>query len=523
MSDLEPHIPTEEESNGVPMDANGTGEEERDEKERDENVEQAEVDTINGEEEDAVMEDNEGGDEEVKPGRCFPAPTLVNGEMSQEELRKVLVGLCEKVVEGFQAGNDGVVVAGTEEWDVYHGTAGVARLFVDVHLRDPNLLIAGSKPLDLAKRFIDAAVVACEAYLTKLMHCATAVHSCGYVKSPAGVWSTAAVVYHCCGAESDRDASIDRLVAMRKPAEASGAPCEVYYGRAGYLQALAYAIVHIGPHPRIPAKFVTDVFLRIIQDGRDGCGRSFARPADRSGCGQNSYTVDTPLLWSWFVERYTGAAHGMAGCLLSLMTMADFTSGRFKEDVKKSVEFIMTRKTSNGNYTGRVDETLVASPQLYKGEELVQICHGATGVALCFCRAFEVFKKQSYLEAAKEAALVVWDRGILRKGVGLCHGIAGNAYLFLKLYELTASPHYLHRATTYLREALNWDTTYAPQLRESKPKSRGEKFGLFEGLAGVAKLTMDLLWVDQYNGGFPGIMEGTLPLNEIERFAEQTA
>jgi hypothetical protein len=39
----------------------------------------------------------------------------------------------------------------------------------------------------------------------------------------------------------------------------------------------------------------------------------------------------------------------------------------------------------------------------------------------------------SYLAAASRAADTLWERGLLRKGVGLCHGIAGNGYAFLSL------------------------------------------------------------------------------------------
>jgi hypothetical protein len=35
------------------------------------------------------------------------------------------------------------------------------------------------------------------------------------------------------------------------------------------------------------------------------------------------------------------------------------------------------------------------------------------------------------------ASDVVWERGLLKKGVGLCHGISGNAYLFLYLFRVT--------------------------------------------------------------------------------------
>jgi hypothetical protein len=47
-------------------------------------------------------------------------------------------------------------------------------------------------------------------------------------------------------------------------------------------------------------------------------------------------------------------------------------------------------------------------------------------MGLLFCRAYEVFRHQRYLDAALAAGDVVWQRGLLKKGLGLCHGIAGT-------------------------------------------------------------------------------------------------
>ena len=41
---------------------------------------------------------------------------------------------------------------------------------------------------------------------------------------------------------------------------------------------------------------------------------------------------------------------------------------------------------------------------------------------------------------------VIWERGLLLKGLGLCHGTAGNAYSLLSLYQSTGRDYHLHRA-----------------------------------------------------------------------------
>ena len=58
----------------------------------------------------------------------------------------------------------------------------------------------------------------------------------------------------------------------------------------------------------------------------------------------------------------------------------------------------------------------------------------------------QVMGHDSYLELAKSAGDVVWERGLLKKGYGLCHGTAGNGYTFLALYHTTNDTKWLHRA-----------------------------------------------------------------------------
>lgn len=63
---------------------------------------------------------------------------------------------------------------------------------------------------------------------------------------------------------------------------------------------------------------------------------------------------------------------------------------------------------------------------------------GAPGMGMLFCRAYEVFKHRRYLDAALAAGDVVWQRGLLKKGLGLCHGIAGTfttPRLFLRVSQ----------------------------------------------------------------------------------------
>ncbi|KAJ3033200.1 Glutathione S-transferase lancl1, partial [Rhizophlyctis rosea] len=415
--------------------------------------------------------------------RYFPTPVKAE-PFASEELRMVLVELCENVVKGFEEVLKGEKVpsrgGGSENWDVYHGTAGVARLFIDIHQRDPNIIISGSKPRELAQKFIEHAVKGCEDYLDGLMKYKTALHNCGYVLSPAGVWATAAVVYQQLEQKELADEFLARMVHMHRPAFSSHASRELFYGRPGYLHSLLYIHSTNAANPKIPPRLISDTFTQIYKDGTEGVKRTFTRPADRSGCGNESFTAPTPLLWSWHVERYTGVAHGVAGVLLAMMDLPGKCVGDVREEMKKAVDYLISLKTWNGNFAVRVDETIGMSPQLYETDELMQICHGAPGITLLLLRAHELFQDPAYLSLAIQISETIWSRGLLKKGVGLCHGLAGNAAVFFHLYRSTSQRSYLQKAHTYLRAAMDWEKTYVPILEEEGRKGKksvGEEFG----------------------------------------------
>ncbi|KAJ3330810.1 hypothetical protein HDU76_004778, partial [Blyttiomyces sp. JEL0837] len=114
---------------------------------------------------------------------------------------------------------------------------------------------------------------------------------------------------------------------------------------------------------------------------------------------------------------------------------------------------------------------------------------------------------------AKSAAEVVWQRGLLRKGVGLCHGISGNAFAFLALYKHTKNPIDYDRAYKFFKLCLNFEAlkecdgrssnedtaaaripisaALADPKKEAKEHERAKE-GLFEGAAGVAWLACEL-------------------------------
>jgi len=124
---------------------------------------------------------------------------------------------------------------------------------------------------------------------------------------------------------------------------------------------------------------------------------------------------------------------------------------------------------------------------------LVHWCHGSPGAVHLFALAYQVFKEERYLMAAKDYGECIWTRGLLRKGYGLCHGTAGNGYAFLRLYQLTGEEKYVFRAVKFGQ----WCCAYG----EHGCRTPDRPFSMFEGLAGTLYYLTDLL--QPKNSRFP--------------------
>ncbi|CAG0878689.1 unnamed protein product, partial [Darwinula stevensoni] len=98
--------------------------------------------------------------------------------------------------------------------------------------------------------------------------------------------------------------------------------------------------------------------------------------------------------------------------------------------------------------------------------------------------SYEVLKSQEYLEPARKASDVVWERGLLTKGYGICHGVAGNAYTFLSVYEMTHDPNQLHRTAQFAK--------FCSDYGKHGCRHPDRPLSLFEGLAGTIYFLNDL-------------------------------
>ena len=192
-----------------------------------------------------------------------------------------------------------------------------------------------------------------------------------------------------------------------------------------------------------------------------------------------------------------------------LLSFPDFLKQdpKAEKDIRATVDYYLTLKDRNGNFpssTGKVGPY-----------QLVHWCHGATGAAFMFAKAYLVFKDERYLNAVISAGECVWNYGLLKKGpgktktvplcisvflpvcielmnfdaTGICHGVAGNGYVFLLLHRLLnengTSGKYLYRASKFA------EFLRSEQFRRARTPDR--PYSLYEGLAGTACFLADLL------------------------------
>ncbi|KAJ8446029.1 hypothetical protein Cgig2_012373 [Carnegiea gigantea] len=173
-----------------------------------------------------------------------------------------------------------------------------------------------------------------------------------------------------------------------------------------------------------------------------------------------------PLMFEWYGERYWGASHGQAG-IVHVLTETDLKPDE-RHDVKNTLLCMIKNRFPSGNYPASEED---------RRDLLVQWCHGAPGVALMLVKAYEVFGDKIFLEAAADAAEVVWKRGLLKR-VGICHGI------------MTGNLTYWYRAKAFASFLLE----NAPKLIATGEMHGGDNpYSLFEGIRGMAYLFLDMI------------------------------
>ncbi|KAK7052535.1 Lanthionine synthetase c family protein [Favolaschia claudopus] len=297
----------------------------------------------------------------------------------------------------------------------------------------------------------------------------------------------------------------------RRQDDGDDSGCEVLYGRAGLLYALlrlrsltkredinaadAETAELLSKIRAICSEYQLQLLAQsIIIRGQRGAAMY---QQDMAG---TAYPTP-PLMWSWHGKRYLGAAHGLAGILHMLLLCPEDVILPYMDSILLTVEWLIGCQDIEGNWpaaapTGHPTGTT---------KELVQWCHGATGVILLLCTVLRCATTNSatpllgkVIGAVQAGASLVYRHGLLSKGVGLCHGVGGSVFALLAVSDLldparkaiktktNAIPsketnYYLSRAVHLAQLA----TTHESYVARGDMRVPDHPWSLYEGMAGM--------------------------------------
>ncbi|KAH0579325.1 hypothetical protein H2248_003465 [Termitomyces sp. 'cryptogamus'] len=307
--------------------------------------------------------------------------------------------------------------------------------------------------------------------------------------------------------------------------------CEVLYGRAGLLYALLYirdglskarasrsSSADLEPLLLALSDLTSDQVLRVVVNsiidiGREGAAEYIAR------LESSTDEPMPPLMWVWHGRRYLGAAHGVAGILFVLWNCPSSVVEPYSEDLVKTLEWLVDLQDSTGNWPSKAPADAINAEH---NNELVQWCHGATGILILLSKASlhrewiildpKLHEKVNF--AIRKGAHIVYRHGLLTKGVGICHGVAGSVYALLAAsrvldtFKARGGP-LTDRNTKYLRRAVHLAVlaTESENLtKNGEMRTPDRPWSLYEGSAGMCCAWADVLCslTGRDPGGVPG-------------------
>jgi eukaryotic-like serine/threonine-protein kinase len=274
----------------------------------------------------------------------------------------------------------------------------------------------------------------------------------GVFHGGAGVHTVAARVASLRGEiEALRRAASGFVNAWRAACARGDFPTEVFFGFAGFMHAARDFEAHfaaLGPELGESVRSVGREAHALVCE-------SFARMARR------------PLPQHLLL----GYAHGLAGELDAVLAW----NPRRSPVAAAVLDQLLAQAVVEG--------TLAAWP-VRVGDEVggplwPSWCNGMGGHVYLWCRAYEVFRDERYLTAARLSAQTT---AVLRpSNPSVCCGTAGQAYALHRYFRLTGDPAYRRLAVARARRAC----TQAMVNRESK-------LTYFGGLSGIAHLAFTI-------------------------------
>lgn len=370
-------------------------------------------------------------------------------------------------------------------------------------------------------------------------------HTFSFLEGITGIYSLSSVLYHYIKKETDDDSlkyvslllhvcNDNRELLISDSCD----KCELLYGKTGFLYSLFFCknVWYKSEYKRPMLKYLFLIAKSIINHGQ----KMAATKKDQ---------ISLSLYYEWHDSVYLGAAHGYAGILFILFKLfvfllenvEDLCEGLLEDgnvnpkrevketNVKDSHRQNIEIQTELCSYVGLIYKVSNEILSLYmtddynmlssvkqdrvrnKKEKLVQWCHGNPGYVLLIieliktenmkileimpsteneslmslCKNIIYRFKERYEGHIEKMGNLIWEKGLLKKGMGLCHGIPGNGIIFLYIYNYTKNRIWYIRATQYALYCIK----NFKQLHNipDRPDS------LFEGYAGLAVFLSFLL------------------------------
>ncbi|HEX6100967.1 MAG TPA: lanthionine synthetase LanC family protein [Thermoanaerobaculia bacterium] len=174
---------------------------------------------------------------------------------------------------------------------------------------------------------------------------------------------------------------------------------------------------------------------------------------------------------AWPATNYLGMAHGWSGQLYATLrwclASGDAPPPELPARLRELAAF--RHRRGRGAWWPRLTDS--GARDMMPGW-----CNGAAGHVFTFTAAYDLFRDDSFLQIAEEAAWNAWEEPL--NHADLCCGSAGRAYALLNLYKHTGDRAWVSRARHLANHAV---TAPAPR-----------KHALWKGTLGVAVLIADL-------------------------------
>ncbi|CRG93023.1 G-protein coupled receptor, putative [Plasmodium gallinaceum] len=302
-----------------------------------------------------------------------------------------------------------------------------------------------------------------------------------FLEGITGIYSLSSMLYHYL--ENKKSFSyiellVNHLRYNKDELRSVNEECELLYGKCGYIYSFL---------------FCRNVWLNSIYKNTILKNLYFIMNSifeyGLTKCTNMRNITSLSLYFEWHGKIYLGAAHGYAGILFVLFNLIIFFLDHINElclsligennDIgedgrKEKLEKCKDLTTDKlNNYIKLIykvtDEILslyvtddfnvyssIRKEKIQKKKEiLIQWCHGNPGFIILLIELLKYEKVPNYFQNKysnqfiEKMGLLIWEKGLLSKGLGLCHGISGNGIIFLYLYNYTKDKIWYIRSLKY--------------------------------------------------------------------------